>query len=98
MHDRLDTLLQSRSRAVEAMRSLLDEADTRGGLTAEDNAELAKRESEIKDLDTRIEARKFVDGADANLRETQAETSEGRGATDDEAEYRKVFVDFVRHG
>lgn len=98
MNERLDILLRSRAAAIHGLRSLLDEAEKRGNvLTAEDHAEIAKREAEIADLDTQINANRNLATLEASLRETQVETAEARGENG-EAEYRKVFDGYVRTG
>jgi HK97 family phage major capsid protein len=98
MNERLDILLRQREAAISGLRTLVDEATTRGALTAEDKAEVAKREAEIADLDTLIKSARNLDTLEASLRETQAVTPEGRNAENGESEYREVFMQFVRTG
>lgn len=98
MTERLDILLSKRARAIAGLRGLLDEASTRdGGLTADDNAEIAKREEEIKGFDTLIESNRNLASLEASLVDTQAPNAEAR-TVDGEAEYRDVFLNYVRSG
>jgi HK97 family phage major capsid protein len=55
MRDRLDLLLQERTREVASYRSGVDAAEKRGEVTAADKADFARREATIKGLDERIE-------------------------------------------
>lgn len=99
--DSLNELYQARARAIAAMRSRLDEAEKRdGGVTAEDRAEIASREDEIRSLDARIgdaEARERLAGYESSLegQRTQVEQPETR-EIDGEAEYRQVFDAMLR--
>jgi HK97 family phage major capsid protein len=98
MNERLDSLLQLRAAAISGMRGLLDAAESRGGLNADDKAELAKREAEIEDLDTRIASTRKLDTLEASLRETQIPGADARTEGGSESEYREVFMSYVRTG
>ena len=56
MTERLDLLLGTRSREIDAMKKRLDDADTRGKLTHSDTIAIKRHEQTIANLDERITA------------------------------------------
>lgn len=98
MKDRIDLLLRERAGLIAEMRSMVDAAETRGSVTAEDRQGITRIETEISGLDERISNARKVNDLEGSLGErTQVDKPESRA--DSEAdEYRKVFVSYVRDG
>jgi HK97 family phage major capsid protein len=104
--DRISELKQERAGLVAEMRAILDGADAekRSALTAEEQQNYDRLESEVDALGARISqeeqlrARELELTARENGLDPRGAQGDLRDETADDAEYRQVFVKYARHG